>query len=59
MRSLRRRKVITLKEYEAKKLKLERRLDNLKRDYVQVLQAIQQISQDLAKSLEVSNAVRE
>lgn len=40
-----------LKELEAKKLKLERRLDNLKREYVEVRQAIEQVSKTLVSTL--------
>lgn len=51
MRTERRAKQITLKSLEGRKVKLERRLDNLKREYVQVMQAIQQVSANLAESL--------
>ncbi len=53
----RRAKQIGLKELEARKLKLERRLDNLKREYVSVLQGIEAVVKNLEETRKVPHAV--
>ena len=53
-----RQKRMTLQELEQKKLKLERRIDNMKREYVSVLQGIQFVNEDLAKTLKANVLTR-
>ena len=53
-----RQKRMTLLELEAKKRKLERRIDNLKRELVTILQGIQFVTDDLAKTLKANALTR-
>jgi hypothetical protein len=53
-----RQKQMTLKELEAKKLKLERRFDNIKRELVDVTSAINWVIEDLNKSLQANELTR-
>ena len=53
-----RQKQVTLKELEAKKLKLERRIDNLKRELVSVIQGINFVLEDLQKTLKANELTR-
>jgi hypothetical protein len=49
MQTNRRKTVLTLRELEALKAKLERRIDNLKRELVAAIQLIEQAKLELAK----------
>ena len=49
MRTIRRQKVLNLQQLETLKAKLERRIDNLKRELVTTIQMIEQTKVELAK----------
>ena len=49
MRTVRRQKVLNLEKLESLKAKTERRIDNLKRELVTIIQMIEQTKVELAK----------
>lgn len=49
MRTIRRQKVMTLQQLETLKAKLERRIDNIKRELIVVHQEIEKTKLELAK----------
>jgi chaperonin cofactor prefoldin len=53
-----RQKRMTLQELEKAKTRLERRIDTLKRELITVLQGIQFVNEDLAKTLKANAILR-
>ena len=49
-----RQKRVTLQELEGRKKKLERRIDNLKRELILVMQGIAFVNEDLAETLKAN-----
>ncbi len=58
MRTPTRQKRMTLQELEKSKLRYERRIDGLKREYIKVLEAINFITNELNQSLQVNSSLR-